>query len=90
MAPTLTKIADRSYTVESNLTEAVAFFNVIFQYAGAGKPTDLYLHRWYHFGAEGKTVIVLFKPHPPGSRPRLSLLGPRLDDVDTLVVEAAR
>jgi hypothetical protein len=82
--PTLHKLADRSYDVLSDVDELIAFLNLLFDYAGAGKPTDLYQHRWYHVGAEGKTVLVLFKSHPPGTPPRLSLLGPHIAAIDAL------
>lgn len=86
--PTLHKIADRSYSVDSDIDACIAFLNLCFDYAGAGKPTDLYAHRWRHDGPDGRTMIVLFKPHPPGSPPRLSLLGPRIERVDMLVAES--
>lgn len=82
--PSLSKIADRSYEVLSDPDGLIAFLSLLFNYAGAGKPSDLYAHRWRHDGPAGRTMLVLFKPQPPGSAPRLSLLGPRLDDVDAL------
>jgi hypothetical protein len=83
--PTFRKIADRSYTIVSDVDAAIAFFNICFRYAGPGKATDLWQHCWRHDGPSGRTMLILFKPHPPGSSPRLSLLGPRLDSVDALV-----
>jgi hypothetical protein len=81
----LHRIADRSYTVLSSVGELRRLFDLLgFKYEGAGDATALWQHRWYHIGPGGKTVLVLFKPHPPGAPPRLSLLGPRVDAVDSL------
>lgn len=83
--PPIRKICDRSYELLGDVDEAISFLNLLFNYMGAGKATDLYQHRWRHDGPEGRTMIVLFKPNPPGSPPRLSLLGPKLAVVDRLV-----
>lgn len=86
-SPTLRRLADRSYDLLSDVGELRAFFDILgFKHAGDGKATDLWMHRWYHLGPDGKTVVVLFKPHD-GQPPRLSLLGPRIDTVDTIAIE---
>lgn len=87
--PTLRKIADRSYVVESNVDAAIEFLSLLFGRPTRGEVTALWSHRWRHVGPNGVTMVVLFKPHPPDTSPRLSLLGPQLEIVDMLAVEVA-
>lgn len=87
--PTITKIADRSYTIESDIDAAIELLNHLFHYVSAGKPGDLYAHRWTHIGPQGRTMIVLFRPDGDNP-PRLSVLGPRLESIDGLAEEVAR
>lgn len=42
-------------------------------------PGSFYLHRWIHYGKDGKSVITLFKSH------RITILGPRVPIFEALV-----
>lgn len=49
----------------------------------APTPGAFYLHRWIHFGKDGKSVITLFRTH------RITVLGPAVPALDALVADEA-
>lgn len=47
----------------------------------AATPGDYFIHRWIHFGNEGKSVITVFRSY------RNTILGPRVPIFEALVAE---